>query len=223
MPRLAFSAGTTEALKWLGLAWMTADHINKYLLGDSSPWLFDVARVCLPLFVVILAFNLARPGAFKRGAYTRTMTRLAMAGTVASVPFIALGGLGWGWWPLNVMFTLLAVTATAYFIERGGPYRWAAGGVFLLAGSSVEFWWPALALGLFAWQYARSGGSWAAAGAVLSIGALALINGNHWALASLPLFFLASKVDVPLARHKWAFYVYYPLHLAMIWLVRAAT
>lgn len=40
--------------------------------------------------------NLARPGTLTNGVYSRVMIRLALYGTVATVPFMALGGLVWG-------------------------------------------------------------------------------------------------------------------------------
>ena len=56
--------------------------------------LFDLGRVVMPIFAIVLAYNLARPGAFDRAAYPRVMKRLAIAGVLATPPFIALGGLG---------------------------------------------------------------------------------------------------------------------------------
>lgn len=49
--------------------------------------------------------------------------------------------------------------------------------------------------------------------------ALWFINRNLWALAALPVLFLASRVDVRSPRLR-AFYAYYPLHLAALWLIR---
>ena len=60
----------------------------------------------------------------------------------------------------------------------------------------------------------------AAAVAVLACAALWFVNRNLWALAALPVLFLASRVDVRLPRLRWAFYAYYPLHLAALWLIR---
>ena len=40
LPRVAVSDGTLEALKWLALLLMAADHTNKYLLRDASHTLF---------------------------------------------------------------------------------------------------------------------------------------------------------------------------------------
>ena len=213
--------GTVETLKWLALVLMTGDHVNKYLFNGTLPFLFEGGRLALPIFVFVLVYNLARPGAFERGAHTRTMKRLAVLGTVASVPFLALGGLAGGWWPLNVFFTLLIVTACAYLVEKGGTLHLVCGGLlFLVGGSLVEYWWPAVAFGLTVWSYSKRPTWAAAATALLTCAALWLINGNLWALASLPLLLVASRVDLPMPRLRWAFYAYYPLHLAALWLIR---
>ena len=220
-PSLTVTDGSLETLKWLALVLMTGDHINKYLFNATLPLLFEAGRVALPVFLFVLAYNLARPGTFERGVYVRTMSRLAVFGTLASIPFMALGGLYAGWWPLNVMFTLLVLTATAYLVERGGKlYLAAATVVFVFGGSSVEFWWPAVAFGLAVWSYARRPSWVSAVVAVLSCAALWFINGNLWALAALPVLFLASCVDMRLPRLRWAFYVYYPLHLVALRLIR---
>lgn len=220
-PRLTVADGTVEGLKWLALLLMTGDHVNKYLFNATLPYLFEAGRLALPLFVFVLAYNLARPGTLERGVYGRTMWRLALFGAVATVPFVALGGLYAGWWPFNVMFTLLVVTATAYLIEHGGKLHLvAAGGVFLLGGSSVEYWWPAVAFGLAVWSYARRPSWTAALVALLACAGLWFINRNLWAMVTLPVLVLASRVDLRLPRLCWAFYAYYPLHLVVLWLIR---
>jgi hypothetical protein len=222
-PRLAVPHGTIESLKWLALVLMTGDHVNKYLFNAKLPLLFEAGRLTLPIFVFVLADHLARPGALERGVYGRTMRRLTVFGALASLPFMALGGLYAGWWPLNVMFTLLVITATAWLIERGGALRLiAAAAVFALGGSLVEFWWPAVLFGLAVWSYTRRPSWTAAILALLACATRQLINGNPWALAALPLILLASRVDLRLPRWRWAFYGYYPLHLGVLWLVRGA-
>lgn len=218
MPRLVVTDGTVEGLKWLGLLLMTGDHVNKYLFNGTLPFLFEAGRVAMPIFVFVLAFNLARPGQLERGVYQRAMKRLAVFGALASFPFIALGGLYAGWWPLNILFTLLALTATAYLIERGNTV-WAAL-VFMNVGAMVEYWWPALLFGLAVWSYARKPNLLAACGAVIACAALGFINGNMWALAVFPVLFAATFLDLRMPRLRWAFYAYYPLHLGALWLIR---
>jgi len=217
-PALILSSGTLEALKWLALLLMTLDHVNKHLLHASVPELFAAGRLALPLFGFVLGYNLARPGTLASGGYSRTARRLAVFGSIATIPFIALGGLGWGWWPFNIMATLLVATLCAWLIEVGGAARLlAAGAVFIVGGALVEFWWPGVAACLLAWAYCRRPrwltlALWAGA-----LASLYVINRNLWALAAVPLIFAATQVKLTVPRGRLGFYVYYPAHLAVLW------
>ena len=219
LPHLILSDGTAEALKWLGLILMTGDHINKYLFNGTLPVLFETGRLALPLFVLVLANNLARPHALECGVYMRTMIRLVIFGGLATPVFIALGGIRFGGvWPLNIMFTFLAFTATACLVEKGRIF--AAGLVFLVGGSLGEFLWPAIAFGLAIWSY-RKRPTWTAAAVILiSCATLWFINHNMWALAALPVILLAARFDLRVPRLRLFFYGYYPLHLALLLLIR---
>lgn len=212
--------GGIELLKWVGLILMTGDHINKYLFNATLPVLFEAGRLCLPIFMFVLAYNVARPGAYEAGVYKRTAIRLFIFGALASAPFIYLGGLYRGWWPLNVLFTLLTFVLTAFLIEKGGIYRAYAALVFVAGGSMVEYWWPAVAFGLFCWCYIKTPSWWALAGALAACALLSKINGNHWALLALPLIIITINLDIKVNRSRWVFYYYYPVHLCLIALAR---
>jgi hypothetical protein len=218
LPGLSLADGTVEAIKWLALGLMTVDHINKYLLHDAYAALFDLGRLTLPLFGFVLAYNLARPGALENGVYLRVLKRLALFGAIATVPFIALGGLGWGWWPLNILLMLAVATGCIYLLDQGGTRRIVlAILLFIVGGALVEFWWPAVALCLAAWAYCKSP-SWSALVMwIASTAALYLINHNFWALAAFPLIFAAPHLRLQIPRMKAVFYVYYPAHLALLW------
>ena len=219
LPRLVLSDGTLEALKWLGLILMTGDHINKYLFNGTLPMLFETGRLALPLFVFVLAYNLARPHTLEYGVYRRTMIRLVIFGGLATPAFIALGGLRFGGvWPLNIMFTLLAFTATACLIEKGRIL--IAGLVFLAGGGLGEFLWPAITFGLAIWSYRKRPTWTAAAVALIACATLWFINHNMWALAALPVIMLATRFDLRVPRLRLFFYGYYPLHLALLLLIR---
>ena len=217
-PALNLSSGTLEALKWLALLLMTLDHVNKHLLHASVPELFAAGRLALPLFCFALGYNLARPGTLASGGYLRTARRLAAFGSIAAIPFIALGGLGWGWWPFNIMATLLVATLCAWLIEAGGAARLVAASVaFIVGGALVEFWWPGVAACLLAWAYCRRP-RWVTLG--LWVGVLAwlyVVNRNFWALAAVPIIFAGGHVKMNVTRGQLVFYVYYPVHLAVLW------
>lgn len=218
LPALVIHDGSIEALKWLALLLMTGDHVNTYLFSGALPYLFEAGRLALPIFVFVLAHNLARPGAIERGAYRRTMLRLALFGVAASVPFIGLGGVIFGWRPLNIMFTLLAATGMLCLIERGQTVLCLV--VFLVGGALVEFRWPALLLAVAAWWYCKQPCWWAAILVLVACASLWFINGNLWALAALPVLICASRIDLRVPRLRWMFYAYYPLHLSALWLIQ---
>jgi hypothetical protein len=199
---------------------MVADHINKYLLHDASHKLFNCGRIAMPLFVFVLAYNLARPDSLKSGAQIRTMKRLALFGLLATPPFMALGGLLAGWWPLNILFALLSLTAIIYYLEQQTIIGYLiACAVFIAGGSSVEFWWPVLAFGIAVWWYCKTPQLSALIIAMVALLLLRLINGNDWALAALPVLFLSTAINIPMPRYQWLFYYFYPVHLSLLWIL----
>jgi hypothetical protein len=173
----------------------------------------------MPLFVFVLAYNLARPDAYKRGVLSRTMKRLALFGLLATPPFIALGGLLAGWWPLNILFALLSMTAIIYFLEQQTISGYLiACAVFIAGGSSVEFWWPVLAFGIALWWYCKTPQIAPLIIAVVALLLLRLINGNYWAFTALPILIASTAVNIPVPRYQWLFYYFYPIHLTLLWL-----
>lgn len=217
------SAGSIETLKWLALALMTLDHINKYFFAEKLPGVFELGRIAMPLFAFVLAYNLARPGALASGAYIRTMKRLALFGAVATPFFIGLGGLVSGWWPFNIMFMLLTATAALYLVEKGSTASmWAAALVFVVGGAFVEFWWFGLGFCVCSWWYCKTARKAALVAWMLAAASLYVVNRNLWALAAIPLTLAATLVDVRMPRFRYAFYAYYPAHLAIIYFAHMA-
>ncbi len=216
--RACLQDGSVEALKWFALVFMTGDHINKYLFNGTLPVLFEAGRIALPLFVCVMAYNLARPGSMEKGAHWRTIKRLAVFGIIATPAFVALGCLKAGWWPLNVMFTLLISASAICLFEQG---KFGAGVLTAsLGGSFVEFWWPSIALCIAMHAYFKRPTWLALAAGILCCAFLCSINGNLWAFCAAPLFLAASRFDFRVPRLKWLFYAYYPLHLVVLLIIR---
>ena len=148
--------GTLEALKWLALVLMTGDHVNKYVFAETLPGLFELGRIAMPLFLLVLAYNLARADAFQAGVHQRMGIRLAAFGALATLPYIAVTGVLGGWWPLNMLFTMLLLTLICWLIDHStAVHSLLAVVVFSLGGSLVEYWWPGLLLGLACWGYCK--------------------------------------------------------------------
>ena len=210
--------GALEGIKWLALAFMTADHVNKFLFAETLPGVYQLGRLALPLFGFVLAYNLARPSALTSGAYQRTMTRLAMYGVAATPFFVLLGGLLFGWWPLNIMFMLLIATGSLYLAQQSSKAKKIAGlVVLLLGGAFVEFWWFGICFCMCAHWYCQTTSRKALFAWTLAAVSLTAINGNLWAVASIPLILVLAKIDIKLPKFKTIFYVYYPAHLAVLY------
>lgn len=217
---LVIASGTLEAMKWIALALMTLDHVNKYLLDYRMPVLFALGRIAMPLFVFVLAYNLARPGALMGGVFRRTAMRLALYGGLACVPFIALGKVYAGWWPLNIMFTLLLATFVIGLLGRGDRLRTTVAIIVgIVGGGLVEYWWFAIGLAIACWGYCRRPSRVRFGAMVSCIGALWIINQNPWAFAVLPLIMVAPCIELRMSRLPLFFYTYYPAHLGVLYVL----
>jgi hypothetical protein len=217
LPRLVIADGTLEALKWLGLVLMTLDHVNKFLFAQKLPLIFEAGRVVMPLFGFVLAYNLARPGAMASGAYVRMMKRLVVYGCLATPMFVLLVG----WWPLNVLFTLLLSAGTIYLIERGGATKLTTAMLlFVVAGAVVEFWWFAVLYCVGAWGYCHRANVGRLTFWIAATSTLAVVNGTQWAMAALPMIALASLLRLDVPRCRRVFYLYYPAHLAALLMIQ---
>jgi len=217
--------GSLELIKWIGLTLMTLDHVNKYIFREAYDWMYLAGRVVMPLFALVLGYQLARPGLLVSRAFTRMSFRLAFFGMLASVPYIGLGAhvgaIYGGWWPLNILFTLLLSATCIKLLDKNG--RWdvtLAILVFTGLGWAVEFFWPAVALTVCAWAFFRSGSLVALAAAATSLFLVGvLVNHSQAGFFAIPLLILATRINVQIPRARNFFYSYYPGHLFLIWLV----
>ena len=209
-----------EALKWLALALMVLDHVNKYLYHSALPWVFPIARLSFPLFAFVLAYNLARPETISNGAAIRVMKRLGMFGLIAAIPHFILDGR---FFPMNILATLLVATCVIYLFEQGGLKRWHGILVFMAGGCIVEGNWFAVAVCMTAYRYCQSPTVLRLSQFIASLVVLGLfINTNQWALAVLPVILIAPHVRISLKRQRYFFYWFYPVHLVVIALAKIA-
>ena len=219
---LAFTDATLSSMKWLAVALMVIDHVGKYVFKDAYPWMYAAGRLSMPLFAFVVGYNLARPEMKARGALERMGTRLFFCALLATPAFIALNKLPAGWWPLNMLFTFGVAVATVWALRGRAWWNYAAVPlIFLCGGALVEFWWPAVALVLCVYWFQRSPNWFAASCIFLSLLSLWVINGNHWALMSIPLIVTLSIWRLALPRAKWFFYAFYPSHLYALWAIAA--
>ncbi|UNU12603.1 TraX family protein [Xanthomonas translucens] len=202
------TSGGRELLKWLAVVLMTGDHAIKVLGLVYVPVVSEFGRVAFPVFALVMAYNLAQPGA----DVAKSVRRLALWGVAATpAAYLAFGQL----LPLNVLLTFALAAACVLCIERR---LWVAL-VLLLAPAPllVDYQWSGVLLILAAWNEFKHGRGREVPFLLLmaAMGLLCLYNGNGWALLAAPLCLLAI-FDPPIPRTRWAFYGYYVGHLAAL-------
>lgn len=199
------TSGGRECLKWIALVLMTGDHVLTVFGLGYVPMVSELGRVAFPVFALVMAYNLAQPGA-DAGKSAR---RLALWGLVATpAATLAFGQF----LPLNVLLTFAAAAGGIWALERR---QWALAALLaLVAPVALDYAWPGVWLVLSGWCWYRGQGGqpWLAWGCM---GLLCLYNGNAWALLAIPLLRLG-HLDVAIPRLGMTFYGYYVGHLAAL-------
>lgn len=216
---LKITSGTMEAVKWLALLSMTLDHFNRFFFNASVYPLYCAGRLAMPLFAFILAYNFAQPENLSRNLHGKVLLRLLIFGLLATPGYIAMRHLE-SFLPLNIMFLLaLAVTTFYCFEQEEHFYRLIALLIFLIGGFFVEYDWVGLIFCFTAWTYCRKPTLLSLLAWLIAYLLLDKINENHWALLSLVIIFIATRIDIKIRRIRYLFYVYYPLHLSVFYLL----
>jgi hypothetical protein len=194
-----------ELLKWIAVVLMTGDHAVKVLALGYVPVVSELGRVAFPVFALVMAYNLAQPGA----DLTKSVRRLFVWGLVATpVAMVAFGEL----LPLNVLLTFSLAAGLVWCIQER---QWAVAALCGLPASLlVDYQFVGVLVVLAGWLYFRRPGARAVL-VVASIGLLCLYNGNGWAFLGLPVLALG-QLEVRLPRTRWAFYGYYVGHLGLL-------
>ena len=212
-----------ELTKWFGLLFMLLDHINKYLFNYSIVGFYELGRVAMPLFGLVLAYNLSRPSLLQsQNKMLSIATKLLIFGLIASPAYMTLGGVIYGWWPLNILFTLSLATTIIWSLHyKAMQYWWMLAPLFFLFGGAiVEFWWPAISLIIFSWAYFKTGIKVLLIGVFLSFCGLSYINDNYFAFAAIPIFFLLQLLPCTVTRRKHVFYFAYVLQFYVYIILR---
>ena len=209
-------SGTIESLKWLGLIAMIAEHWMRFVVGELPSWLYLCGRTAFPLFVFALALGLAG----KARSQIRATTLRAFVWAL-----VAQAGMQLVDAPdrqLNVLFTFgLGLALVDVFDRVRSPFLRA---VVLCAVAAVAMWcefgvigvaFVAAAVALCRAEHPPAA-AWAAVLGLLA--ALAIPNGNHFALISIPVAILVSSSGIAVPRVRglfyWAYALQYPVYAA---------
>ncbi|WP_414616365.1 TraX family protein [Stenotrophomonas geniculata] len=201
------TSSARELLKWLAVILMTGDHVAKVIYGGYVPGLSEAGRVAFPLFALVMAYNLAQPGA----DVVKSVRRLTLWGVIAQ----PVHALAFGYWlPLNILLTFSLSALVIYAVERReSSVVVMTAGVLPLV---VDYQWAGVGFVLLAWLAFHRRQHWLL---VPAFAAICWFNSNLWALVSIPVALCLSRVALPVPRGRWAFYGYYVGHLACLGLL----
>ena len=211
-----------EFLKWIAIITMTLDHIGLVLYPQYSIFRI-VGRISFPLFAYLLVLGIESTRNLRRYFY-----RLFFFALISQIPFSLANGIQL-WEYLNIFFTLALGLKLIYFLEK----------------NSIALFIPLIASIFIPVDY---GGYGVASVLIfyllrkdkrLGVGLFILINIIYiffdssiqpFSLIALPLILLHNDGKYPFnqikrkTRHpllrKYFFYIYYPLHLMILALIK---
>ena len=225
-----------SALKWFAVLIMLVDHIGACLLEvfvlnyyGVSPlagridnlyfWLSldsvlrGIGRAAFPIFCFLLV-----EGAVHTRSPRKYLLRLASFALISEIPFdLALNNQPFYWGTQNVFFTLLAGLLVIQAFQRSPGQEWRGMLALAVLGAAAELCgtdYGAIGVAVIAVMYLLRERFWAAS--VLSLILLVLLARIE--IFSIPAFLILALYNGKRGRQpKYFFYVFYPVHLLILW------
>jgi hypothetical protein len=211
-----------ELLKWIAIISMTIDHVGAVLYPEFTP-LRIIGRLAFPLFAYLLILGLES---------TRNMRnyfiRLFLFSFISQVPFtLALGFELFGYF--NIFFTLSSGLLFIYFFKKNSPIAL----VPVLFSFILPFDYGIYGIAMIGCMQILKEDTRFGAAALFLLNVLFLVPWNiqFLSLSALPLVLLHKNGSLNVKREdnekvayppwrKYFFYVYYPLHLTLLYLIK---
>ena len=212
------------ALKLIAMLSMVLDHVGDNFFPEQL-WMRVLGRIAMPIFAFCVAEGFCHT--HDRMKYLR---RLFVFGLVSEIPFdLVTAGKVLEFSHQNIMFTffwailgLLCFEKVLGSMKKGRVPLAAAVLLFFLAGSlllRLDYNMLALAL-IFIFYLLRQKALWIRTCAAAAAHAALRNVGIYWfgLLGFVPILLYNGQRGRGL---KWLFYVFYPGHLLLIWLIRS--
>lgn len=217
---------SNNQLKILALLTMTVDHIGAYLFPRVM-FLRIIGRIAYPIFAYMIAegcFYTRRPG-----RYIGSMAALAV---VCQVVYFFFAGSVYMYIPVTFTLSISLIFLLKRAMENPNEKNFALFGLGVLAVLAITEFLPMLPGTDFGVDYGFFGvmlpvvvyvgkNHWQK---LLLAAVMLVLLGIHygslqmWALLSLPLLALYNGQRGKW-KMKWLFYIYYPAHLAALYLI----
>jgi hypothetical protein len=210
-----------EVLKWIALTTMTIDHVGAILYPEQTV-LRLIGRLSFPLYCYLIVL-----GVESTRNVRSYFIRLFIFALVSQVPFYLALGVG-PFESFNIFFTLSFGVLFIFFLKKKSLL------VFLpLLASSLNFDYSIYGILLIGSMYILRGDekSGAASIVLLNLLFLPMWPAQIFSLLSLPIILLYNSGSLKIHREpkgktaypfwrKYFFYLYYPLHLTLLYIVK---
>ncbi len=211
-----------ELLKWIAIITMTVDHIGVVLYPEFTVLRF-VGRLSFPLFAYLLLLGMEN---------TRNIryyfSRLFIFALISQVPFFLAIDYG-PFESLNIFFTLSFGLMFIYFFKKGSAFAL----VPLIASLVLPFDYGIYGIAMIGFMYILKENTKFGVALLVLLNALFLVPWNTQFLSIGAIAFIvlhkngslnvtresSERFAFPLWR-KYFFYVYYPLHLALLYILK---
>ena len=211
-----------ELLKWIAIITMTVDHVGAILYPEFE-FLRWIGRLAFPLFAYLLILGMESTRNIRN-----YFTRLFIFALFSQVPFF----LAIDYTPfelLNIFFTLSFGLLFINFFKRGSALAF----VPLFASFILPFDYGIYGLAMVGCMYILKKNTTFGVVSLLLLNVLFLVpfNSQLLSILAIPLIVfhkegplnmakaVSGNFKIPLWR-KYFFYVYYPLHLALLYIMK---
>jgi len=210
-----------ELLKWIAIITMTVDHVGAILYPEFTV-LRLIGRLSFPLFAYLLILGMENTRNIRN-----YFVRLFIFALISQVPFFL--ALDYGPFDLlNIFFTLSFGLLFIHFFKKSSVFAL----VPLFASFVLPFDYSIYGIAVIGCMYILKENTKFGVFSLVLLNTLFLVPWNiqFLSVAAIPLILLhkngslnmtretTEKVTIPLWR-KYFFYIYYPLHLTLIYLI----
>ena len=207
-----------EALKWIAIFTMTIDHVGAILYPEFE-FLRWVGRLSFPLFAYLLILGMENTRNIRN-----YFTRLFVFALISQLPFFLAIGIE----PtrLNIFFTLSFGLLFVYFFKKNSLLAF----VPIFFSFIFSFDYSIYGIAMIGCMYLLLGSLKFGAVLLVLLNVLFLVpwNSQFLSLLALPLIILHRRGSLAITRdtdkefkiplwRKYFFYLYYPLHLILLY------
>ena len=211
-----------ELLKWTAIITMTVDHVGVVLYPDFNVLRF-IGRFSFPLFAYLLILGMENT---KNIRYY--FVRLFIFALISQVPFFLAIDYG-PFESLNIFFVLSFGLLFVYFFKKGSAFAF----VPVVASFVLPFDYGIYGIAIIGCMYILKANTKFGVASLVLLNSLFLVPWNiqFLSIAAIPFIVLhkngslnitrksSERFTIPLWR-KYFFYVYYPLHLTLLYIIK---